>query len=394
MTRKEKLIVALIGLLIIVVAVLEALAPKPTDWSPSYSRYHDKPFGAQLLYERLGDLFDEVTPVRESIYETAVKRYGVQWGEGEQVAFVFLNDRFQPEGLELEQLLVIVRNGDQVFIAAEELGKELSDSLGIGTGNNWRSWKDTTKLEFSRGLGGDTVFAFPRMGNVTYFNDYDTARTTVLCTTTDLKPTLLHMRIGAGHLYLCTTPLAFTNYNLLRDANNDFIEAAFAWLPRSEVYWDEFNKLGREGSMTPMRYILDQPALRWAYYLALLLLLLYMFVRAKREQRAMAIVEPLRNSSREFVGNLGRLYYEKGDHADLARKMIAHFKEDVRKRAYLRGFEYDERTAAHIARRTGMAQDEVTKELRFIRDIELLNNTSEIQLLQLSDRLNGLRKRL
>ncbi|MEO8066614.1 MAG: DUF4350 domain-containing protein [Flavobacteriales bacterium] len=390
MTRREKVIAALISLLIIVVAVLEALAPKPTDWTASYSRYHDKPFGAQLLYERLGDLFDVVTPIQRSIYEVSEER----WYKDTAVAHLYLNDRFDPSGPDLERLLGMVRSGDHAFIAAEDLGADLSDSLGIGTARNWMNWKDTTKLTFERGVAIDTVFAFPRMGNASYFTDFDTARCTVLCTTNDTNATLLHMRVGNGHLYLCTTPLAFTNYHLLRDANNDFIEAAFAWLPRGELYWDEFHKVGRGGSMTPLRYILGQPALRWAYYVALLLVLLYMFVQAKREQRALPIVEPLRNSSREFVGTLGRLYYEKGDHADLARKMIAHFKEDVRNRAYLRGFEYDERTAAHIARRTGMAQAEVISELRFIQDIGSLTNTSEEQLLQLSDRLQALRKRL
>lgn len=390
MNRKEKIIAALIGLLIIVVALLEALAPKPTDWTASYSRYHDKPFGAQLLYERLGDLFPVVTSIQQSIYEVAEER----WYEDTAVTHLYLNDRFDPSGTDLERLLGMVRSGDHVFIAAEDLGSELSDSLGIATDRDWKNWQDTTKLAFHRGVAVDTAFAFPRMGNVSYFTRFDTARSTVLCTTNDTNATMLHMRLGHGHLYLCTTPLAFTNYNLLRDANNDLIEAAFAWLPRGALYWDEFHKVGRGGSITPLRYILGQPALRWAYYIALLLVLLYMFVQAKREQRALPIVDPLRNSSREFVGTLGRLYYEKGDHADLARKMIAHFKEDVRNRAYLRGFEYDERTEAHIARRTGMALAEVRTELRFIHDMESSTNTSEVQLLQLSDRLQALRKRL
>ncbi|MFZ1686642.1 MAG: DUF4350 domain-containing protein [Flavobacteriales bacterium] len=390
MTRKEKIIAAMIALLIVLIAVLEALAPKPTDWSASYSRYHDKPFGAELLYERLGDLFDRIVPVQESIYEVSERR----WYEDTAVSHLYLNQRFAPEAVDLERLLGMVRAGDQAFIAAEDFGPELSDSLGIGTSSDWKSWNDTTRLAFQRGLASDTMFAFPRMGNASYFNDFDTASTTVLCTTNDTNATMLHMRFGSGHFYLCTTPLAFTNYHLLRDANNDFIEAAFARLPRNELYWDEFHKVGREGRMTPLRYIIDQPPLRWAYYIALLLVLLYMFVQAKREQRAMPILEPLRNSSREFVGTLGRLYYEKGDHADLARKMIAHFKEDVRNRAYLRGFEYDERTAAHIARRTGMTQDEVANELNAIHDVELLNTISETQLLELSDRLQSLRKRL
>ncbi len=394
MTRKEKLIVALIGLLIIVVAVMGAFAPKPTDWSTSYSRYHDKPFGAQLVYDRLGDLFAEVTPVNRSIYETVEERFATWWDDPDRVAHLFVNERFQPEGVDLDQLLNLVLAGDHVFVAAEQFGQRLCDTLGISTVRDWQYWQDTVKLKFERGIDDDTLFSFPRMGQPMTFSDMDTVRSTVLCRTEQGDATLLHVRIGEGHLFLCSTPLAFTNYHLLRDSNNDFIEAALGWLPSGRLYWDEYQKSGRAGSLSPLRYILGQPALLWAYRIMLLLIVLYMFVHAKREQRALPILEALRNSSRDFVGTLGKLYYEKGDHADLARKMIAHFKEDVRNRAYLRAFEYDELTATHLAKRTGIDPVEVTELLRYIQTIELQTTTTEVQLFQLSDRLHALRKRL
>ncbi|MBK6775005.1 MAG: hypothetical protein IPG74_03855 [Flavobacteriales bacterium] len=66
----------------------------------------------------------------------------------------------------------------------------------------------------------------------------------------------------------------------------------------------------------------------------------------------------------------------------------------MRNRAYLRAFEYDDLTATHIAKRTGIDPVEVTELLRYIQTIELQTTTTEVQLLQLSDRLHALRKRL
>ncbi len=66
--------------------------------------------------------------------------------------------------------------------------------------------------------------------------------------------------------------------------------------------------------------------MRWAWFLALTLVVLYIIVYARRQQRAIPVVAPPRNATRDLVHTIGRLYWHKGDHADLARKMIAHFK--------------------------------------------------------------------
>ncbi|MCB0780112.1 MAG: hypothetical protein KDC03_11365, partial [Flavobacteriales bacterium] len=69
MTRREKWTVGLVIVLIGVLGWMEATAPEPVDWSPSWSRYHDKPYGASLVHERLTDLFPAVHTTHRSIYE-------------------------------------------------------------------------------------------------------------------------------------------------------------------------------------------------------------------------------------------------------------------------------------------------------------------------------------
>lgn len=394
MTRKEKLLAWVLVGLVLVTAVLGALAPKPVDWTDSFSRFHDKPFGAQLVYDRLGDLFEEVEPVQQTIYETFTGRQPAYYGEWQPASQIYITDRFEPMDTDLDHLLEMASRGDHVFIAANDLGADLMDTLGLAGQHRWQGWSDTLELRFVRGNAARDTFRLARVGSPFVFTDLDSSRTTVLCRDKRNNATMVHLEHGIGHLYLCTTPRAFTNYHLLKDNNNDLMEAAFGWMPAERVLWDEYHKVGREGSLSPVRYIMDQPALKWAYYLALALLLVYMFVRAKRDQRAIPVVSPLKNASRDFVGTLGRLYYEKGDHADLARKMLAHFKEDVRHRAYLRQFAYDERTAVHLARRTGLPNDELSAQLKYFESIENNTNINEEQLLALSDRLHNLRQRL
>lgn len=394
MTKKEKLFAWLLVGLVLLTAVLGALGPKPVDWTDSFSRFSDKPFGSQLLYERLGDLFAEVEPVERTIYETYSERAPAYYQEWQPVAQLYITDGFEPQGEDLEHLLIMASRGDHVFIAADQWGSGLMDSLGFDGEHRWLGWRDTLELRFVRGDAVGDTFSLARLGAPFVFTDLDSSRTTVLCRNDKGDATMVHVKHGLGHLYLCTTPRAFTNYHLLKDSNNDLIEAALGWIPSEKLLWDEYYKVGREGSFSPVRYILDQPALKWAYRLAFALLIVYMFIRAKREQRAIPVVKPLKNASRDFVGTLGRLYYEKGDHADLARKMLAHFKEDVRQRAYLRQFAYDERTANHLARRTGLPADELVAQLKNFETIENNPNINEEQLLALSDHLHNLRQRL
>ena len=71
MTRFEKQVLIGLGLLVLVLAIMEAMVPQPTDWSPSYSRFHSKPFGGKLVYDRLPDLFPEVRTISDPLYSTS-----------------------------------------------------------------------------------------------------------------------------------------------------------------------------------------------------------------------------------------------------------------------------------------------------------------------------------
>ena len=55
-----------------------------------------------------------------------------------------------------------------------------------------------------------------------------------------------------------------------------------------------------------------------------------MFVRARRRQRIIPVIEPLRNTTVEFVRTVGRLYFRHGNHANLAHKKITYLLDYIR----------------------------------------------------------------
>ena len=69
---------------------------------------------------------------------------------------------------------------------------------------------------------------------------------------------------------------------------------------------------------------------RAAFWLLILLLLLYVLLEMRRKQRYIPVIKKPRNDSLDFVKTIGRLYFDKGDHKNLCRKMSAYFLEHVR----------------------------------------------------------------
>ena len=108
--------------------------------------------------------------------------------------------------------------------------------------------------------------------------------------------------------------------------------------------------------MSPFRYFLSQPPLRWALYLSMVSILLFMIFTARRKQRAIPVIREPENKSLEFAELIGTLYYQKKDHADLVRKKYLYFAEELRREIQVDVEEVaeDERSFGRIARKTGM----------------------------------------
>ena len=383
----------MLGLLLLLVglAYLESNAPPPVDWSRSYSRYHDKPYGARLIYERLPDLFPSVRTVQEPLYDLL---YMLDDTNAAPHNLIFIDNVFHADSFDTDLLLWRVEQGDHLLIAAENIRGELSDTLKLATESDFQA-RDTVDI---RAVGDHKISTrphrFTRGFFPSYFTRYDTARTRVLAVDGRSRPVVIQMAWGAGHITFCSAPLVLTNFNLIKDRNGEFLAGVLSTLPPLPVLWDEFGKVAHNEASTPMRYVLGQPPLKWAWFLGLFLLALFIVVRARREQRVIPVVKAPRNASRELVDTIGRLYHQRGDHADLARKMIAHFKEEVRVRTYLRTFAFDDATYDHLAAKMGLPREVVAERFGRIAALEHTRHLTQDQLLKLSSELHDLRQLL
>lgn len=409
MSRAEKNIIAGTVAIVLLILILEAIAPKEANWNASFTRYKTDPYACGLVYDRLGDLFPQgVTTVRQPIYGTAQERLTLD-SAAPRVNHVFIDNGFQLDDLDLRNLLMMVDAGDDAFIAAEYFYGLVEDTLHFTSGYHWNEpdsgsvlqdaqailFADTDVVRFTAWpLRNEAPAKFARGGLDNFLRNFVPDSVQVLAENQREDPVLLRMKHGKGSIHICTIPLAFTDYYLLKDEGRTFMENTFSLLPDRPVLWDEFYKVGREGSRTPLRYVLEQPALRGAYWTAIGLLLLTILVYARRRQRAIPVVEPPRNSSRDFADTMGRLYYFRGDHKDIATKLAAQFKDEVRRKLRLHRAAWDDETVKEIAARTGIGEEELKHAGRLMEHFTEADHVNEEQLLNLNKTLSSLRSRL
>lgn len=185
-------------------------------------------------------------------------------------------------------------------------------------------------------------------------------------------PTAVSVPYGKGEVIFVSSPLLFTNYGMLEGNTSVYIFRLMSYLAdlpvyRTEAYVKTDAMLVAEQS--PFREFIKRPPLRWALYLALLGVVLFMIFTARRRQRVIPIMSKPANRSLEFIQLIGTLYYQRKDHVNLVRKKFKLFAEELRKTAGvdISDVNTDDREYLLLAEKTGMNSDRLKKVIRQIR---------------------------
>lgn len=185
-------------------------------------------------------------------------------------------------------------------------------------------------------------------------------------------PVAVSVPYGKGEVIFVSSPLLFTNYGMLEGNTSVYIFRLMSYLAdlpvyRTEAYVKTDAMLVAEQS--PFREFIKRPPLRWALYLALLGVGLFMIFTARRRQRVIPIMSKPANRSLEFIQLIGTLYYQRKDHVDLVRKKFKLFAEELRKTAGvdISDVNTDDREYQLLAEKTGMNSDRLKKVIRQIR---------------------------
>jgi|APLak6261661892_1056031.scaffolds.fasta_scaffold11504_2 hypothetical protein len=376
---------------------LQVIAPKPINWSLSYVKKDKMPYGTAALYEMLPSVFQSQT-IKESktpIYNT------LNWDNYEKTNYIFINESFTPDELDTRELLKFVEKGNSVFIAANYFSGKFADTLKLKTDDyiefnsdlsedstvikNLYKQYDTAKLNFvSPYLKNKTSYIYSKGVTDSYFTSFDTSKATILGINGINKSNFVKIKIGKGDLLISTVPEVYTNYNFVNASNSFYVFKSLSYLPNQSIIWDEYYKVGNVIQENPLRVIFNNPALSAAYYLSIVSIIVFMLIGIKRKQRIIPIVEPLQNTTMKFVETVGTLYYQTGNHKNIASKKINYFLEHVRKTFHLKTTIYDDVFIGRLSNLSGIEEQKIHDLFYYFSDIESKNSISQQELLKLN----------
>lgn len=367
---------------LIVYLVAQYYKPQPTDWAATYLKEDKIPYGLYILKQRLTDVVPgaKVEISRQPIYNT------LKGHHFKNSSYLLVAGSIKMDKLDFIQLKNYMNQGNAVFIASFNLGRYLSQVLKTDLSTAVLGKRNGMPINFvNPALKRSQDYVFDQDLGGMYFNRLDTAKVTVLGKNADGGANFIKYTFGKGALYILPNPQLLTNYNLLDPAGADYAAKALSYLPNAErLIWDEYNTRGNVDDESPLRVFFKYDQLRWAYYLALISLLVFVLFEIKRRQRVIPIVEPLRNTSVDFVKVVGRLYYQQRNHNDLAQKKINYLMEYIRSNYRLKTSTIDQEFENALVQKSGLDQQTVRGLIQVIQTINHSTKVSDEQLIELS----------
>ncbi|MFT5216011.1 MAG: hypothetical protein ACI83H_001128 [Glaciecola sp.] len=389
MNKTIKIYIGLLLLLFIGAIAIEFSKPKPINWTRTFNEVHTIPYGTFILYNELPSLFpgSKVRDIAVSPYEYFDVYFS--WEDSTYTTtgnYMLIDDYADVDDVSAQELLDFASHGNTIFMSTNFLPQKFLDSLGIELENNFNF---SGKAQFSLAnaeFKNDSITIDKGLSNI-YFSKLDSTRTTVLGYqkfNTEERINFVKINHVNGDFYLHLQPVAFTNYSLLKKDNKKYASAILSYLPDGTIFYDSRNKKRTELGNSPLRFVLSQPALKWAWILGLVSLLIFILFNAKRKQRIVKVIKPLENSTIAFIKTIGNLYYETKDHTNLIDKKITFFLESIRRKYYLDTQLLDDKFVKNLALKAGKDIGKTKKTMNLIVHLKAKQMCNEDDLKSLN----------
>ena len=390
--KRSKRILMIFGFVVLVILITEITRPTPIDWRPSYTAADKIPFGSYVLFEELPEFYEntEIETVEQDPYVFLSEKPSEV-----NTAYIFINHYLEYDDLQIERLKDYVAEGNSVFTSARNFGFVFQDSLGFKADIVYSIEVRPSLLPmfFNERSDEDSLYVYDKVVEKSVFNKIDTLSTSALGyfrDETDPMNRLNFIRIdhGDGAFYIHTLPEAFSNYYMLKD-EEEYAAKLLSFIDADKFYWDEYLKSGKKVITSPMRYVLNQKALTWAYYVLVISLILFVIFKAKREQRIIKVVEPLSNTSVEFSRTIGQMYFQHKDYGNIIAKKINYFMEIVRTRYFMNTAELNAEFIEKLALKSGNNVNKTEKLINLINHLKAKAMHTEADLIELNKQIEA-----
>ncbi|PKF75568.1 hypothetical protein [Chryseobacterium sp. PMSZPI] len=359
MNKTFKIYAVIFIVVMVILALLEVNKKETTDWRKNFDPHEKSPFGLFVFDNEAKNLFkNNLKKIEQAPYE-----YYNQHKKGLHNIIVIESDIDKESW---KKILDQVSKGSDAMLMVSRMPKEVSDSIGYYDSDI--SFEEENVLKFTdKKYENDFIILdkFPSGRGFSFIKP----KVEILGKTVEKKNTdqanFIKIKFGKGNIYVHSEPLFLTNYYLLKPGNVKYAQDVFSYLQDRETIW--FVENNSHASRFFMRFILSKPALKYAWWVFLGGLILFIFFNAKRKQRIVPIVEPLRNTSVDFVKSIGNLYLQEGDFHDMMAKKAQYFLSKVRIDLLIDTQNLDTEFAKKLQLKTGKSIDTINEAIVLIK---------------------------
>ncbi|WP_292008997.1 DUF4350 domain-containing protein [Chryseobacterium sp.] len=358
MNKTFKIYAAIFIIIMVILALLEVNKKEVTDWRKNFDVSQKSPFGLYVFNEEAKDLFkNKLKKINQSPFEYYQEK------RTPHNILVIESDLDSESWL---KILNEVAKGSDAMLLVSRMPKEISDTIGYYSAQLSFEEKSVLKFTDKKYLNDFIILdKFPSGRGFSYVkNQVEVLGKTVDENNPD-RANFIKTKFGKGNIYVHSEPLFLTNYYLLKPGNIKYAQNVFSYLDDKEVLW--FSERNSKESQFFMRFILSNPALKYAWWIFLGGLILFIFFNAKRKQRIVPVIEPLKNTSVDFVKSIGNLYLQEGDFHDMMAKKAQYFLNKVRMDLLIDTKNLDEEFAKRLHLKTGKPMEMINEAISYIK---------------------------
>jgi len=356
----QKLLIRVFAVILglgLLIAFMLFSGPATYDWSESYRPDKKEPYGTSVFYELLENYFpnNSFSELNKSIKDLVL--------EGDSLnpsTYIFTGSYLYQDNDESKLLRNFVQKGNTALIICYELPEGLGDlfydTTAVKRDEYYGLRRFTDSLVTANFYDGplkrkkDWKFHYQQQDKIYLYNfqcfdslHFTTDRNVEAIAYIDSNyANFARVKYGKGEILFHTAPLFFTNFHLINPDRAEYVSSVLSYLPEGDIYWDEYGRKWRpdvnmpenpaDQPANPLKFIMDHPPLRWALYLLVAATFTGLLFGLRRQQRIIPVIEPIRNSSLEFLQTVGRLYFLQKQHPRIIRHQMRYFFTFIREK--------------------------------------------------------------
>ena len=364
------------------------------DWEESFNEKSNKPYGLSVFYKELKTLYKN-KKIRTVYHQPASYFYAnSEDGYGDHSAkgtYIKIGNTSNITFESIDELLYFAGQGNTLFLSDYYFPSGLTDTLNIDIDYRVNENDSISLLSFKNEELKSIETQIDKNEGEFYFGTYDTINQKVLGYTENLDKRINFIKapFENGTIYLHLQPKIFTNYNILKENRYKYVEGLLSFLPSENVYFDSYFKYqsaydGDVEKSSELAWFLEQSAFKWAWYLSLFLTLLFIVFNAKRRQRIVQIIKPLKNTTIAFVKTISNLYFETKDHKTLIEKKTNYFLEKIRLDYNMNTSVLDASFIERLTSKSGVKKAKVQAVISYIEWLKTKRQYFEANLIHLN----------